>query len=196
MITLNNVTVFRDQQLVINQLTEEIPAGAITVIIGPNGSGKSTLLAAIAGDLPLHAGAITIHNVDVHRSTAAELSGLRSMCLQNQTFTLGFTVRQILEMAGPAKQVLEQLDLADLAERAVTTLSVGQSQRVALAQAIARNAPVLLLDEPLAAQDINSCDRIITLLKKLAATGTTVVVVSHAEQSELTWADKIIEQQL
>lgn len=196
MITLNNITVFRDQQLVINQLTEEIPAGAITVIIGPNGSGKSTLLAAIAGDLPLQAGVITIHNVDVHRSTAAELSGLRSMCLQNQTFTLGFTVRQILEMAGPAKQVLEQLDLADLAERAVTTLSVGQSQRVALAQAIARNAPVLLLDEPLAAQDINSCDRIITLLKKLAATGTTVVVVSHAEQSELTWADKIIEQQL
>ena len=196
MIILNNVSVFRDQQLVINQLTEEIPAGQITAIIGSNGSGKSTLLAAIAGDLPFHSGVITIDNVDVRSSTPAELSDSRSMCVQNQSFTLGFTVRQIIEMAGPATHVLEQLDLVDLAERAVTTLSGGQSQRVAIAQAIARNAPVLLLDEPLAAQDIESCDRIITLLKKLAASGTTVVVVSHAEQSKLTWADKIIEQQL
>jgi iron complex transport system ATP-binding protein len=195
MITLKNITVFRDRQLVINQVTEQIPAGQITVIIGPNGSGKSTLLAAIAGDLPLHDGHITIDNEDVRRLTAAELSGLRSMCLQNQSFTLGFTVRQIIEMAGPATGVLEQLDLSDLAERAVTTLSGGQSQRVAIAQAIARNAPVLLLDEPLAAQDIHSCDRIIALLKKLAASGTTVVVVAHADHGQLSWADKIIEQQ-
>jgi len=196
MITLKNITVFRDRQLVINQVTEQIPAGQITAIIGPNGSGKSTLLAAIAGDLSLHAGVITIDNVDVRRSTATELSDLRSMCVQNQLFTLGFTVRQIIEMAGPATHVLEQLDLSDLAERAVTTLSGGQSQRVAIAQAIARNAPVLLLDEPLAAQDVHSCDRIIALLKKLAASGTTVVVVSHADHGQLAWADKIIEQQL
>lgn len=195
MITLKNITVFRDRQLVINQVTEQIPAGQITAIIGPNGSGKSTLLAAIAGDLSLHAGVITIDNVDVRRSTATELSDLRSMCVQNQLFTLGFTVRQIIEMAGPATHVLEQLDLSDLAERAVTTLSGGQSQRVAIAQAIARNAPVLLLDEPLAAQDVHSCDRIIALLKKLAASGTTVVVVSHADHGQLAWADKIIEQQ-
>ncbi len=100
MITLKNITVFRDRQLVINQVTEQIPAGQITAIIGPNGSGKSTLLAAIAGDLSLHAGVITIDNVDVRRSTATELSDLRSMCLQNQLFTLGFTVRLCRHVVG------------------------------------------------------------------------------------------------
>jgi iron complex transport system ATP-binding protein len=96
-------------------------------------------------------------------------------------------------MAGTSGKILEQLHLTHIANRQMTTLSGGESQRVSIAQAIARHAPVLLLDEPLAAQDVESRTRIINKLRELANTGTTVVVVAHATESDLAWADKIIK---
>jgi ABC-type cobalamin/Fe3+-siderophores transport system ATPase subunit len=116
------------------------------------------------------------------------------MAIQNQSFNLGFTVRQVVEMGGAADEVLQALELTEIADRLVTTLSGGESQRVAIAQAIAQRTPVLLLDEPLAAQDVASRKRIIELLHQLAESGTTVVVVAHSTETELTWADKVIKQ--
>jgi iron complex transport system ATP-binding protein len=89
---------------------------------------------------------------------------------------------------------MQALDLTTLANRQVTTLSGGEAQRVSIATAIAQNTPVLLLDEPLAAQDVGSRKRIIELLQKLADDGVSVVVVAHSNESELTWADKVIKQ--
>ena len=97
-------------------------------------------------------------------------------------------------MAGDSNEVMDTLGLTALANRHVTTLSGGEVQRVAIATAIAQKTPVLLLDEPLAAQDIYSRKRIIELMQKLAEAGTTVVVVAHANESELAWADEIITQ--
>ena len=97
-------------------------------------------------------------------------------------------------MAGDSKEVIEALGLTALADRQVTTLSGGEAQRVSIATAIAQKTPVLLLDEPLAAQDIENRAKIIELLKKLAANGTTVVLVAHSNESELNWADKVIKQ--
>ena len=85
------------------------------------------------------------------------------------------------------------LDYLSLA-RPAATLSGGEAQRVAIAQAIAQNTPVLLLDEPLAAQDVHSRNRIIQLLKDLAEQGKTIVVVAHSNETELSWADKVIKQ--
>jgi ABC-type cobalamin/Fe3+-siderophores transport system ATPase subunit len=100
----------------------------------------------------------------------------------------------MIEMAGDSTHVIEALGLAEIADRLVTTLSGGEAQRVAIAQAIAQKTPVLLLDEPLAAQDIYSRRKIISLLQNLAEMGTTVVVVAHSTETELTWADKVIKQ--
>jgi len=97
-------------------------------------------------------------------------------------------------MAGPSDEVMKALELTALADRLVTTLSGGESQRVSIATAIAQNTPVLLLDEPLSAQDVGSRKRIIELLQKLAESGITVVVVAHSDEAELTWADKVIKQ--
>jgi iron complex transport system ATP-binding protein len=88
---------------------------------------------------------------------------------------------------------MRALELTSLAERQVTTLSGGEAQRVSIATAIAQKTPVLLLDEPLAAQDVGSRKRIIELLKVLAESGVTVVVVAHSNESELAWADKVIK---
>ena len=194
MITIDEITIVVDDREIIYDYSEQIPAGSITVIVGPNGCGKSTLLAAIAGDIAPDKGTITIDELHPILTAANTLAGIRSMVVQNQSFTLGFTVRQIIEMAGDSAQVMKALELTDLADRLVTTLSGGEAQRVAIAQAIAQNTPVLLLDEPLAAQDVHSRGRIIALLQDLAEQGKTIVVVAHSNETELSWADKVVKQ--
>ena len=194
MITIDEITIVRDGREVIYDYSEQIPAGSITVIIGPNGCGKSTLLAAIAGDIAPDKGTITIDEVHPILTASHTLAGIRAMAVQNQSFTLGFTVQEIVEMGGDSTDVLQALGLTEISDRLVTTLSGGESQRVAIAQAIAQKTPVLLLDEPLAAQDPSSRKKIIALLQQLADNGTTVVVVSHSTETELAWADKVIKQ--
>jgi ABC-type cobalamin/Fe3+-siderophores transport system ATPase subunit len=194
MITIDEITIVRDEREIIYDYSEQIPAGSITAIVGPNGSGKSTLLAAIAGDIAPSKGSITIDDVHPILTSPAQLAQMRAVAIQNQSYHLGFTVRQVIEMAGPADEVITALGLTSLADRLVTTLSGGEAQRVSIAAAIAQQTPVLLLDEPLSAQDVSSRKRIIELLQKLAESGVTIVVVAHSSEAELTWADKVIKQ--
>jgi iron complex transport system ATP-binding protein len=194
MITINEITIVRDGREIIYDYSEQIPAGSITAIVGPNGSGKSTLLTAIAGDIAPNKGTITIDDAHPILTAPSQLARIRAVAIQNQVYTLGFTVQQVIEMAGSSQDVMQALNLTALAHRQVTTLSGGEAQRVSIAAAIAQKTPVLLLDEPLAAQDVRSRKKIIQLLQKLADGGVTVVVVAHSNESELTWADKVIKQ--
>jgi iron complex transport system ATP-binding protein len=194
MITIDEITIVIDGREIIYDYSEQIPAGSITVIVGANGCGKSTLLAAIAGDIAPDKGTITIDECHPILTSAETLAGIRSMAIQNQSFTLGFSVAQVIEMAGDSAKVMKALELTEIADRLVTTLSGGEAQRVAIAQAIAQDTPVLLLDEPLSAQDVHSRGRIIELLKELAEEGKTIVVVAHSNETELSWADKVIKQ--
>ena len=194
MITIDEITILRDGREIIYDYSEQIPAGSITAIVGSNGCGKSTLLAAIAGDIAPSKGTITIDDAHPILTSPAQLARMRAVAIQNQSYLLGFTVRQIIEMAGPSDEVMQALGLSELAERLVTTLSGGEAQRVSIATAIAQHTPVLLLDEPLSAQDVGSRKRIIELLQKLAEDGVTVVIVAHSDEAELTWADKVIKQ--
>ena len=200
MISINSITVSRDANPVIKGFSAEFKAGTITAIIGPNGCGKSTLLSAIAGDLPLASGAIKLDGKDLKSYQISELARLRSVVLQQPVFNLAFTVQEVLAMARSAGSTLAsenaaiaQIAISDLVDRKVTQLSGGEKQRVAIALAIAVNAPVLLLDEPLAAQDVESTKRIIDLLKSEAKAGKTIILVAHVPESELNWCDQIIK---
>jgi iron complex transport system ATP-binding protein len=200
MISINSISVARGTNPVIKDFSAEFNAGTITAIIGPNGCGKSTLLAAIAGDLPLASGAISLNGKDIQGYQIAELAKLRSVVLQQPAFNLAFTVNEVLAMARSAGSTLAsesaaitKLAITDLADRKVTQLSGGERQRVAIALAIAVDAPVLLLDEPLAAQDVESTNRIIELLNAEAKAGKTIILVAHVPESELNWCDQIIK---
>jgi iron complex transport system ATP-binding protein len=200
MISINSIAVSRDTTQVIKGFSAEFKVGTITAIIGPNGCGKSTLLAAIAGDLPIASGELKINGSDVSSFAISELAKLRSVVLQQPVFNLAFMVQEVLAMARTAGSSLAseisaiaKLAISDLAYRKVTQLSGGERQRVAIALAIAVDAPVLLLDEPLAAQDVESTDRIIELLKAEAKAGKTIILVAHVPESELSWCDQIIK---
>jgi iron complex transport system ATP-binding protein len=200
MISVNSISVVRGAKAVIKDFSAEFKAGTITAIIGPNGCGKSTLIAVIAGDLPLARGAISLGKKDLASYQIAELAKLRSVVLQQPSFNLAFTVKEVLAMARTAgstptseSAAIAKLAISDLADRKVTELSGGERQRVAIALAIAVDAPVLLLDEPLAAQDVESTERIIKLLKTAAKAGKTIILVAHVPESELSWCDQIIK---
>jgi len=200
MISINSIAVSRGNTEVIKGFSADMKAGTITAIIGPNGCGKSTLLAAISGDLSIASGELKMNGSDVSSFAIAELAKLRSVVLQQPVFNLAFTVQEVLAMARTAGSTLAsemsaiaQLAISDLADRKVTQLSGGERQRVAIALAIAVDAPVLLLDEPFAAQDIESTNRIIELLKAAAKAGKTIILVAHVTESELSWCDQIIK---
>ena len=200
MISIKSISVARDATQVIGEFSAEFMAGTVTAIIGPNGSGKSTLLLAMAGDLPIASGEILINGSVLSKFIALELAKLRSVVLQQPTFNLAFTVREVLQMARLAgstpaseSQALFELAITDLVDRKVTELSGGEKQRVAIALALSIDTPILLLDEPFAAQDVESTERIIALLQKAAKSGKTIILVAHLPESELSWCDQIIQ---
>jgi zinc/manganese transport system ATP-binding protein len=171
---------------VLHQLHAEIPALAITALVGPNGSGKSTLLGVLAG---------------VIRPTSGELRhvGDRPPAFVPQRGAVGdalpLTVRQTVEMGrwgdrGPWRrltrqdratvdQAMERLGVTDLATRQLGELSGGQRQRALIAQGLAQESDLLLLDEPTTGLDPEARDRIAMLLTELAADGVTVVQATH-----------------
>jgi ABC-type cobalamin/Fe3+-siderophores transport system ATPase subunit len=200
MISIKSISVARENNPVVKEFSAEFKPGTVTAIIGPNGCGKSTLLLAMAGDLPIASGEILINGTGVNKISALELAKLRSVVLQQPTFNLAFTVREVLQMARlagstPASESQSLIDLAitDLGDRKVTELSGGEKQRVAIALALSIDASVLLLDEPFAAQDVESTERIVKLLQKAAKKGKTIILVAHLPKSELGWCDQIIQ---
>jgi iron complex transport system ATP-binding protein len=197
MIAVKRVSIERDGRTVLANFSLTAKSGEITALIGPNGSGKSSLIAAIAGDLPVSAGSITIAQQDVTTLPISVQAQLRSVLVQNPVFNLAFTVREIIAMGAQSDAAVDtaisQLALQDLQNEVVTKLSGGQIQRVAIASALAQGSSIFIADEPFAAQDKESVKRIISILKKRAAAGATVLIVAHASKRELQWVNKIIE---
>ena len=199
LITIEKVSIIRGGKNVLTDFSASIEPGKITAIIGPNGSGKSSLLGALAGDLPIASGMITIAGRDLKEISVGEQSQLRSVVLQNRNYWLSYTARELIEMGqGPAElarvdAVIQRLDMTRYENQSVTTLSGGEAQRVEIARALIRDTPIYLLDEPLSAQDVQSKARIIALLQELRDQGRTVLVIAHIDKSSLSWCDQIID---
>ncbi|MEX2653582.1 MAG: metal ABC transporter ATP-binding protein [Acidimicrobiia bacterium] len=179
-----------------------IPQGGITALIGPNGSGKSTLLALIAGLLPLVAGDIQIHPID---GRPRRLAYVFQSTKVNES--LPVTVREVVAMGrypttGPHRRftrederivddALLRMDIADIAGRHLKELSGGQRQRVFVAQGLAQDHDVLMLDEPLTGLDMPSARAIDDVIHDEHARGCTVIITTH-DLSEARDADHVI----
>jgi ABC-type Mn2+/Zn2+ transport system ATPase subunit len=167
----------------------DLPAGKVTSLIGPNGSGKSTLLGAIAGLLRPLRGTLEV--------PARTRRGGVAYVLQSTTVNqyLPLTVRETVTMgryatAGPIRRLtrrdrqrvddaMEALAIGGLASRQLTDLSGGKRQRAFVAQGLAQDADILLLDEPITGLDLLSREHILHAVQDATAAGTTVVVSTH-----------------
>ena len=199
MISIEDISITRAGRLVIEGFSAELKPGTITAVIGPNGCGKSSLLAAIAGDLSLSSGEIMINGSEISSLSLSDLARIRSVVMQSRNYWLSYTVREIVAMGQDSEaisriaEVFTSLEMSDLADRVVTTLSGGEAQRVEIARALIRNSEIYLLDEPLSAQDSASRIRAIELFKKLRSQGKIVLIVTHSDENALDWCDQIFD---
>lgn len=190
--------------LVIEGADLEVPAGCRAALVGPNGAGKSTLLRALAGLAPLAGGHLEVNGAPA-RAGRADVA----LLAQRPTLASGVpcTVRGLAEMGrlgrsawgfgigrgdrARARQALEAVGLAELAQRPVSTLSGGQLQRALIARALAQGATLLLLDEPYVGLDAAARRSLDTLLFGPALAGATVVVSTH-DAADLPRFDRIL----
>ncbi len=178
----------RDRRPAVADVTLSIEPGEFVCIVGPSGCGKSTLLNLVAGFQKPSSGRVSVDGVIV-TGPGAE----RGMVFQQHRLFPWMSVRENVEfgprMAGVhrsarrvvADEILEMVGLADVRERATYELSGGMQQRAAIARALAAKPRVLLMDEPFAALDAMTRERLQEEIVRIwRATGTTVLFVTHS----------------
>ena len=186
-----------------------VAPGEVLAVLGPNGAGKSTLLAVLAGLLRPDDGHVRVGerlltdvtgrvHVPVHRRGVGLLAQQALLfphlsALANVAFgprAQGVARRTALARA---RELLDAVDAGALADRRPTQLSGGQQQRVALARALAAGPGLLLLDEPLAALDVDATPAMRALLRRTIREGDrTAVLVTHEALDALVLADRIV----
>ena len=202
-IVATDLTIYRDGTEVVSRSSFAIPHAGTCAVIGPNGSGKSSILHAIAGVLE-HTGSLSVEG-----KTPVEALRDISYVLQYMPITPGvpLTVREVVRMGRyPSRgllgrigqidrervsQAMDKLGIANLASRNIASLSGGQRQRVFVAQALAQDHNILLLDEPLTGLDVPSARVIDDIIHEEPQQGCTVVYTTH-DLDEARSADYVI----
>ena len=185
----------------------EVKEGEVICIIGPSGSGKSTLLRCLNLLEYPNAGEILFKDQNI-LDRKVNLNKVRSkigMVFQNfnlfnnkdviDNCTLGPT--KILkedrhEVTKRALEILDSVGMKSFAYKNVNTLSGGQKQRVAIARALCMNPSVILFDEPTSALDPEMVGEVLEVMKKLASSGITMIVVTHEMNFARQVADRVI----
>lgn len=178
-----------------------LAAGEWLGLIGPNGAGKSTLLRAIAGLVP-HTGSVALDcggrpaGTDVALVPQIPLlpegMSVAEYALLGRSPHLGWLAVESRRDRRIVASVLERLDLRGFADRPVTQLSGGETQRVVLARALAQQAPILLLDEPTSALDLGHRDAVLELIDKLRRSdGISVIAAMHDLGTAARFADRL-----
>ena len=197
MIKVNNISFARGSTPIYSDFSAELNQGESVLFTGPNGSGKSTLVALIGGLLKPQTGNIEIDGVDIASLNSKGQAALRSIAPQRRSFTLAFTVQEVLNFLPKAARIkdsaaiIEKLNLNDLLSRKVTEVSIGQQERVSLALALTQSANYYLLDEPFSAQDSQSIEGILQIISELRKE-KGVLVISHNQDAISQYFDREI----
>lgn len=201
-----DVTVGYGSRTVVREVDLEVRPGEFVGLVGPNGAGKSTLLRAVTGGADVLGGDIVCGS-SVLRLPERERAQLIGVVPQSQPSVFAFTARAFVEMGrhphlgrlaslGPddhavVDEVMERTDTARLSAERIDELSGGDLQRLTLAQALAQQPRVLLLDEPTSHLDLNHALQVLDLVRSLADGGIAVLGVFHDLGIAARYADRI-----
>ena len=204
-ISIKGLSVSYDKKLVLTNIYLDVEAGKVHGVIGPNGAGKSTLFKAILGLVEMNAGKILLHGkpIEEQRTNVVYVPQRDDVDWQFPATVMDVVLMgryphkklfQSLDRRDReiATQALQEIGIEQLKNRQIGELSGGQQQRVFLARALCQGADVFLLDEPFVGVDITTEEKIIGLLKKLAAAGKTLLVVHHDLSTVPAYFDKVI----
>ncbi len=192
-IELHNLAIGYDKSPVITGMNLTLPLGKTLALVGGNGSGKSTLLKTLAGLLPPLAGTLEVlgakpgkqplkisYHGQFHPNTF--LLPLRSIdVVRMARFPhRGYFGRITQEDENLIQNSLAQMDALELAEKPINSLSGGQKQRVFLAHTLAREADLVLLDEPTAGLDVPGSELYGKMIQELKNQGKTLIIATHS----------------
>lgn len=208
MIKVNQLKKSFGKNEVLKDLNEEVAQGEVVVIIGPSGSGKSTFLRCLNLLEEPSDGEIVFEGTTLTGLNEKDLNKLRQkMGMVFQQFNLfpHMTAKENLTVAPvkskgvdvneanqKASQLLQQVGLGDKEEAYPANLSGGQQQRVAIARALAMDPDVMLFDEPTSALDPEMVGEVLKVMKDLAKSGMTMVVVTHEMGFAREVADRVL----
>lgn len=200
-IVFDDVSKFYGEILGVNRVNLSIPAG-ITALVGPNGSGKTTLMNLMTGLIKPSRGRIQVLGLETNDpehlfklvgystqfdASAKGLTGFQF--IDSYLRVAGFTAQQAERMAW---QAIERVNLTDVATRNVASYSKGMRQRIRLAQALAHNPKVLVLDEPLNGLDPLARSEMIAMFRQAASQGCYVIISSHILHEVDVISDQVI----
>ncbi|NLN16933.1 MAG: heme ABC transporter ATP-binding protein [Firmicutes bacterium] len=208
-LVVDNVSFAYASRSILENISFHIQGGDFVGIIGPNGSGKSTLLKNMSRVLVPQGGAIYLGREDLEKMPRSQLARKVAVVPQETMVNFAFTVEEVVLMGrtphlgrfqweGPedrqvARKAMEATGILPLADRPITTLSGGERQRAIIAQALAQQPRVLLLDEPTSHLDINHQVEIFELLRALSQKEqVTVIAVLHDLNLAAQYCDYLI----
>ena len=196
---------------VLDDLHLEIREGDFVLVVGPSGSGKSTLLRCLNGLVPHFyggeiGGTIRVAGEDPIRSQPRQMSSTVGFVFQDpesqfvmdtveNELAFGMENHNLSQtlMRKRVEEVLDQLNIADLRDRRISTLSGGEKQRVAIASVLTLQPQVLVLDEPTSQLDPQAAEEVLTALRRLNLDlGLTVVLSEHRLERVVQYADRVV----
>lgn len=202
---VHDLTLSYEQAPVVEQMSFEVPAGAIVGVLGPNGAGKSTLIKAIVGALTPDRGSISVLGTTGKRALQ-KLTYVPQRGSVDWDFPV--TVRDVVSQGcfarlglwgkinGEEKRIVEEslqmVAMTELADRQIGQLSGGQQQRVFLGRALAQRGEIYLMDEPFVGVDVKTEQAIIEVLRKLRDEGRTLLVVHHDLSTVRDYFDHVL----
>ncbi|MEM8862440.1 MAG: metal ABC transporter ATP-binding protein [Chloroflexota bacterium] len=191
LIETTGVTVQYGAKVALQNISLNFLAGKRVAIVGPNGAGKSTLLKLIAGEIQPSLGEVSFcgFESDAHLSIAYVPQHkqidwnfpvtVEEVVMMGRIGRIGLFRRPRQRDRDLVQQSLTQVGMSHLAKTRIGSLSGGQQQRVFIARALAQEATMLLLDEPLSSLDIPSRQSVLEVLEEVSNSGVTIVMVTH-----------------
>ena len=207
MIELKNVSKWYGSFQVLTDCSTSINKGEVVVICGPSGSGKSTLIKTINALEPFQKGEITVDGINLHdpKTNLPQLRARVGMVFQNfelfphLSITENLTLAQMKVLGRSSDEAkthglkyLERVGLIAQKDKFPGQLSGGQQQRVAIARALSMDPILMLFDEPTSALDPELVGEVLDVMRELAASGMTMIVVTHEMGFAREVADSLV----
>lgn len=209
MIKVSGLSFSYGSKEVLKDISFEAESGELLCVLGHNGAGKTTLFRCMLGLLKPGSGTVSIDGADISQMKPAERARFVAYIPQAARPVFAYSVTDMVLMGmtpglekgrinpgreekKKALQMLDQMGIADLAERDYTKLSGGEQQLVLIARALAQGAKTLIMDEPTSSLDYGNQMKVQRRLSELAAEGYTIVQSSHNPEQAYVFADRVI----
>ena len=202
MIELKNLVFgYSKERQVLNDVSIEFHSDIITSVLGPNGSGKTTMLKTMLGLIRPLSGKVIIDGKDLNSISLKERAKLMAYVPQKHNAVFDYRVIDVVAMGrvsysgifsntskndlAIAMESMEKMGIGHLAEKAYTQISGGEQQMALIARALAQQAKILILDEPVTGLDYGNQIKLLKTLKKLSEEGITCIKTTHYPEHAL-----------